>query len=171
MPPPVPDQLGLFYIDGHTKAKLGTRGVQKMHVAPLKFPAPVTEETLGHRRCRDPLPDFDVALRMDHHVAPSARVLLGLDRLKSRWTGRLDSPAAETDGGHRVSLSICGLVSGWSACGQCDASSITRSSAWLNRRARSVRHPSPSAQAAASRVARNDRGVPVGARPAGRCLK
>jgi hypothetical protein len=38
-----PGQLGLFYIDRHTKAKFGTRGAQKMHVARLKFPAPVTE--------------------------------------------------------------------------------------------------------------------------------
>jgi hypothetical protein len=40
-----PDQLGFFYIDGHTRAYFGTRDVQKMHVARLKFPAPGTEET------------------------------------------------------------------------------------------------------------------------------
>ncbi len=42
-----PDQLGFFYIDGHAKrgAYFGTRDVQKMHVARLKFPAPGTEET------------------------------------------------------------------------------------------------------------------------------
>ncbi len=40
-----PDQLGFFYIDGHTRAYFGTRDVQKMHVARLKFPATGTEET------------------------------------------------------------------------------------------------------------------------------
>ena len=42
-----PDQLGFFYIDGHAKggAYFGTRDVQKIHVARLKFPAPGTEET------------------------------------------------------------------------------------------------------------------------------
>jgi len=40
-----PDDLGLLYVDGHTRAYFGTRQVQKTHVARLKFPAPATEET------------------------------------------------------------------------------------------------------------------------------
>ena len=40
-----PDDLGFLYIDGHTRAYLGTREVQKAHVARLKFPSPATEET------------------------------------------------------------------------------------------------------------------------------
>ena len=40
-----PDTLGFCYIDGHTRAYFGTRDVQKMHVARLKFPGPATEET------------------------------------------------------------------------------------------------------------------------------
>ena len=40
-----PDTLGFLYIDGHTRAYFGTRQVQKMHVARLKFPGPGTEET------------------------------------------------------------------------------------------------------------------------------
>ena len=34
-----PDELGLLYIDGHTRAYSGTRDVQKMHVARLGTPA------------------------------------------------------------------------------------------------------------------------------------
>ena len=37
--------LGFLYIDGHARAYHGTRTVQKMHIARLKFPAPATEET------------------------------------------------------------------------------------------------------------------------------
>ena len=40
-----PDALGFCYIDGRARAYFGTRDVQKMHVARLKFPGPATEET------------------------------------------------------------------------------------------------------------------------------
>ena len=50
-----PDELGFLYIDGHTRAYFGTRDVQKMHVARLKFPAPGTEETWVTDGAGDPL--------------------------------------------------------------------------------------------------------------------
>jgi hypothetical protein len=34
-----------LYIDGHARARYGTRDMQKTHVARLKFPAPATRET------------------------------------------------------------------------------------------------------------------------------
>ncbi len=40
-----PQALGFLYVDGHARAYYGTRKVQKMHIARLKFPAPATEET------------------------------------------------------------------------------------------------------------------------------
>ena len=40
-----PAALGFLYADGHARAYFGTRQVQKMHVARLKFPGPATEET------------------------------------------------------------------------------------------------------------------------------
>src|SRR5712692_457500 len=40
-----PEALGFLYVDGHARAYFGTRQVQKMHVARLKFPGPATEET------------------------------------------------------------------------------------------------------------------------------
>jgi hypothetical protein len=50
-----PDTLGFCYIDGHTRAYFGTRQVQKMHVARLKFPGPGTEETWVTGSAGDPL--------------------------------------------------------------------------------------------------------------------
>src|SRR5271157_4724123 len=50
-----PDDLGFLYIDGHTRAYLGTREVQKAHVARLKFPSPATEETWVTGQSGDPL--------------------------------------------------------------------------------------------------------------------
>ena len=50
-----PDELGFLYIDGHTRAYLGTRDVQKMHLARLKFPGPATEETWVTDGAGDPL--------------------------------------------------------------------------------------------------------------------
>src|SRR5512135_59246 len=50
-----PDTLGFLYIDGHTRAYFGTRDVQKMHVARLKFPGPGTEETWVTDDRGDPL--------------------------------------------------------------------------------------------------------------------
>ena len=40
-----PEALGFLYADGHARAYYGTRNVQKMHIARLKFPAPATAET------------------------------------------------------------------------------------------------------------------------------
>jgi len=42
-----PQALGFLYVDGHARAYYGTRNVQKMHIARLKFPAPAGD--LGHR--------------------------------------------------------------------------------------------------------------------------
>ena len=50
-----PDELGLLYIDGHTRAYFGTRDVQKMHVARLRHPGPATEETWVTDGRGDPL--------------------------------------------------------------------------------------------------------------------
>src|SRR6266851_5455220 len=50
-----PDALGFLYIDGHTRAYFGTRDVQKMHLARLKFPGPGTEETWVTDGAGDPL--------------------------------------------------------------------------------------------------------------------
>ena len=50
-----PDDLGFLYIDGHTRAYFGTREIQKMHVARLKFPGPATEETWVTDGAGDPL--------------------------------------------------------------------------------------------------------------------
>ncbi len=50
-----PGTLGFLYIDGHTRAYFGTRDVQKMHVARLKFPGPATEETWVTDDRGDPL--------------------------------------------------------------------------------------------------------------------
>ncbi len=50
-----PGTLGFLYIDGHTRAYFGTRQVQKMHVARLKFPGPATEETWVTDDRGDPL--------------------------------------------------------------------------------------------------------------------
>ena len=50
-----PDDLGFLYIDGHTRAYFGTRDIQKMHVARLKFPGPATEETWVTDGAGDPL--------------------------------------------------------------------------------------------------------------------
>ena len=40
-----PQALGFLHVDGHARAYYGTRNVQKMHIARLKFPAPATAET------------------------------------------------------------------------------------------------------------------------------
>jgi hypothetical protein len=50
-----PDTLGFVYIDGHARAYFGTRDVQKMHLARLKFPGPGTEETWVTDGAGDPL--------------------------------------------------------------------------------------------------------------------
>ena len=43
-----PGELGLLYIDGHTRAYSGTRDVQKMHLGRLGRPGPGTEEVGKH---------------------------------------------------------------------------------------------------------------------------
>jgi transposase-like protein len=50
-----PDELGLLYIDGHTRAYFGTRDVQKMHLGRLGRPGPGTEETWVTTGKGDPL--------------------------------------------------------------------------------------------------------------------
>ena len=50
-----PDDIGLLYIDGHTRAYFGERDVQKMHIARMKHPGPATEETWVTNGSGDPL--------------------------------------------------------------------------------------------------------------------
>jgi hypothetical protein len=50
-----PDELAFLYIDGHTRAYFGTRGIRKMHRARLKLPGPGTEETWVTDGRGDPL--------------------------------------------------------------------------------------------------------------------
>ena len=50
-----PQALGFLYVDGHKRAYYGTRNVQKMHIARLKFPAPATEETWVTSQHGDPV--------------------------------------------------------------------------------------------------------------------
>jgi hypothetical protein len=96
-----PGQLGLFYIDRHTKAKFGTRGVQKMHVARLKFPAPVTEDTPVTDGAGDPLlvvmaqPSSSLASQI-HGLLPQLRGIAGQDRKVTLFfdRGRLVPPPA-----------------------------------------------------------------------------
>ena len=73
-----PGTLGFLYIDGHTRAYFGTRQVQKMHVARLKFPGPATEETWVTDDRGDPL-----LVVLAEPSRPS-----GNPREASSWTGR-----------------------------------------------------------------------------------
>ena len=50
-----PQALGFLYVDGHTRAYYGTRDLQKMHIARLKFPAPATGETWVTSQDGDPV--------------------------------------------------------------------------------------------------------------------
>ena len=50
-----PDELGLLYTDGHTRAYFGTRDVQKMHLGRLGRPGPGTEESWVTTGRGDPL--------------------------------------------------------------------------------------------------------------------
>ena len=74
-----PDTLGFLYIDGHTRAYFGTRDVQKMHVARLKFPGPATEETWVTDSAGDPLlvvmaePSSSLAAQIRDAAARAAR--------------------------------------------------------------------------------------------------
>jgi hypothetical protein len=69
-----PQALGFLYIDGHARAYYGTRNVQKMHVARLKFPAPATEETWVTSQHGDPV--FMVLAEPSESLAGELRRLL-----------------------------------------------------------------------------------------------
>ena len=80
-----PEELGFMYIDGHTRAYFGTRDVQKMHVARLKFPGPATEETWVTDGAGDPLlvvmaePSASLAAQIKE-LLPRLRQIAGEDR-------------------------------------------------------------------------------------------
>jgi transposase len=69
-----PDALGFLYIDGHARAYYGTRTVQKMHIARLKFPAPATAETWVTSQDGEPV--FMVAAEPSDSLAGELRRLL-----------------------------------------------------------------------------------------------
>ncbi len=80
-----PQALGFLYVDGHARAYFGTRDVQKMHIARLKFPAPATEETWVTDREGDPV--FMVVAEPSQSLAgelkrllPDLRAIVGEDR-------------------------------------------------------------------------------------------
>ncbi len=80
-----PGDLAFMYIDGHTRAYFGTRDVQKMHVARLKFPGPATEETWVTDGAGDPLlvvmaePSASLAAQIKE-LLPKLREIAGQDR-------------------------------------------------------------------------------------------
>ena len=80
-----PDDLAFMYIDGHTRAYFGSRDIQKMHVARLKFPGPATEETWVTDRAGDPLlvvmaePSASLAAQIKE-LLPKLRQIAGEDR-------------------------------------------------------------------------------------------
>ncbi len=80
-----PEELAFMYIDGHTRAYFGTRDVQKMHVARLKFPGPATEETWVTDGAGDPLlvvmaePSTSLAAQIKE-LLPRLRQIAGEDR-------------------------------------------------------------------------------------------
>ena len=69
-----PQTLGFLYVDGHARAYCGTRDVQKMHIARLKFPAPATEETWVTSQHGDPV--FMVVAEPSDSLAGELRRLL-----------------------------------------------------------------------------------------------
>ena len=69
-----PQALGFLYADGHARAYFGTRKVQKMHVARLKFPGPATEETWVTDAGGDPV--FMVVAEPSQSLAGQLRGLL-----------------------------------------------------------------------------------------------
>ncbi len=69
-----PAALGFLYADGHARACFGTRQVQKMHVARLKFPGPATEETWVTDAGGDPV--FMVIAEPSQSLAGQLRGLL-----------------------------------------------------------------------------------------------
>ncbi len=80
-----PAALGFLYVDGHTRAYFGTRQVQKMHVARLKFPAPASEETWVTDAAGDPVlmvlaePSASLAGRL-RGLLPQLRQVVGEGR-------------------------------------------------------------------------------------------
>ena len=79
-----PEELGFMYTGGHTRAYFGTRDVQKMHVARLKFPGPATEETWVTDGAGDPLlvvmaePSSSLAAQIKE-LLPRLREIAGQD--------------------------------------------------------------------------------------------
>jgi hypothetical protein len=69
-----PAAVGFLYADGHARAYFGTRQVQKMHVARLKFPGPATEETWVTDAAGDPV--FMVIAETSQSLAGQLRGLL-----------------------------------------------------------------------------------------------
>ena len=69
-----PQALGFLYVDGHARAYYGTRTVQKMHIARLKFPAPATAETWVTGQDGEPV--FMVAAEPSDSLAGELRRLL-----------------------------------------------------------------------------------------------
>ncbi len=69
-----PEALGFLYVDGHARAYYGTRDVQKMHIARLKFPAPATGETWVTGQDGEPV--FMVAAEPSDSLAGELRRLL-----------------------------------------------------------------------------------------------
>ena len=69
-----PAAVGFLYADGHARAYFGTRQVQKMHVARLKFPGPATEETWVTDAAGDPV--FMVIAEPSQSLAGQLRGLL-----------------------------------------------------------------------------------------------
>jgi hypothetical protein len=69
-----PQALGFLHVDGHARAYYGTRTVQKMHIARLKFPAPATEETWVTSQDGDPV--FVVIAEPSDSLAGELRRLL-----------------------------------------------------------------------------------------------
>ncbi len=69
-----PQALGFLYVDGHARAYYGTRDVQKMHIARLKFPAPATAETWVTSQHGDPV--FMVVAEPSDSLAGELRRLL-----------------------------------------------------------------------------------------------
>jgi transposase-like protein len=69
-----PQALGFLHVDGHARAYYGTRDVQKMHIARLKFPAPATGETWVTSQHGDPV--FMVVAEPSDSLAGELRRLL-----------------------------------------------------------------------------------------------
>jgi hypothetical protein len=69
-----PAALGFLHADGHARACFGTRQVQKMHVARLKFPGPASEETWVTDAAGDPV--FMVIAEPSQSLAGQLRGLL-----------------------------------------------------------------------------------------------